>query len=190
MILSLRGPSGSGKTHTIYELLHKYDPIPHMKPHFSKGTPRQPRAWQIGNLYVIGRYSGAPCSGADGLYPLKDVVLPLVQHYAKLGHVIVEGLVLSSAVSLWTDIAEEFPGEVTLAFMDTPAEKCIAQVYHRNGGKQINEKQLTSHHGTITRQRQRFADMGITTVLIDHTKAYEQVFNLLKEGGWNEPIEA
>lgn len=185
MILSLRGPSGSGKTHTIYELLAEYEAEKLWKPHFAKGTPTQPRAHRIGNLYVIGRYSGAPCSGADGLYPLKDIVLPLIRHYAKLGHVLIEGLVLSSAVSLWTDVAEEFPGEVLLAFMDTPVDVCIQQVYKRNGGKSINEKQLTSHHGTIQRQRARFEEMGLRTLVIDHTQAYGQVKAILEAEGWD-----
>ena len=107
MIVSLRGPSGSGKTHLIYRLLRENgggEPL--WTPHFSKGTPRLPRAFRLGNLYVIGRYSGAACSGADGLYPLKDIVQPLVRHYAKLGLVIVEGLVLSSAVTLWCEVVD------------------------------------------------------------------------------------
>lgn len=169
----------------IYRLLRAYDPEKLWHPHFAKGTPKMPRAHRIGNLYVIGRYSGAACSGADGLYPLKDVILPLIQHYAKLGHVLIEGLVLSSAVSLWTDIAEEFPGQVVLAFLDTPVETCIQQVYQRNGGKPIKEKQLISHHGTIGRQRARFSERGIRVVNIDHTQAYEQVTALLREGGWD-----
>lgn len=188
MIFSLRGPSGSGKTHTIYQLLGDHEPEPLMKPHFAKGTPKQPRAWRIGNLYVIGRYSGAACSGADGLYPLKDIVLPLIQHYARLGHVLIEGLVLSSAVSLWTEVAEEFPGEVVLAFLDTPVDVCIQQVYKRNGGRPIKEKQLISHHGTIGRQRARFAERGIRVENIDHTRAYEQVTELLRAGGWDATV--
>lgn len=186
MIVSLRGPSGSGKTHLIYRLLRENgggEPL--WTPHFSKGTPRLPRAFRLGNLYVIGRYSGAACSGADGLYPLKDIVQPLVRHYAKLGLVIVEGLVLSSAVTLWCEVVDEFPGRVALAFLDTPADKCIAQVYKRNGGKPIQEWQVRQHHKTIQNQRARFAERGIRVEIIDHRRAYAQVTDLLREGGWD-----
>ena len=186
MIVSLRGPSGSGKTHVVYDLLHAHDPEKLWKPHFAKGNPRLPRAFRIGNLYIIGRYSGAPCSGADGLYPLKDIVKPLVEHYAKLGLVIVEGLVLSSAVSLWQEISDNFPGRVTLAFLDTPIDKCIARIYQRNGGKPIQEYQVRSHHKTIQNQRRRFSEAGVRVETIDHTRATVQVVELLHEGGWDE----
>lgn len=184
MIFNIRGPSGSGKTHLVYRLLRDYSNEPLWEPSFgTKGPARTPRAYRLGNLYVLGRYTGAVCGGVDGWFPLAVKVEPLIRYWAEHGHVLVESLVLSSAVTLWRQVKQE--ADVTLLFLDTPVDLCIERIYQRNGGKPIKEKLVRQHHGTIHRQEVRLAAEGFQVRPLDHRTAYEQLVEELRHGGWD-----
>lgn len=182
-IINIRGPSGSGKTHTVYELLGRYPKEERWE--LAPPKARAPRAFKVGNLWVLGRYTGAACSGVDGMFPLTEKITPLIEHYGELGGpVLIESLVLSSAVSLWIGVQETFPGRVVLAYLDTPVDRCIENIYKRNGGKPIKEKQVRSHYNTIQNSRARMRAHGFCVVELDHTRAYDHLEEVLRAGGW------
>ena len=193
MIVNLRGASGAGKTTTAYQLLKAFPNealyVPTYKLHSDgvireDGKPRAPRAFRLpGDLYVIGRYTGAACSGCDGWKPA--VVDKTVRYYADRGHVFFESLIMSSSKGPWLRFSEDYPGQLVFAYLDTDADTCIEQVYKRNGGKPINEYDLRSHWRSIQSQRARLADAGERTVTITRNAALEELVQLFRSGGWN-----
>ena len=182
-IFSLRGPGGSGKTHTMYELLKRFPSVPLFEPTWTKRATITPRAFRLPHdLYLLGRYTGANCSGVDGWYPNR--IEMLIEHFAPLGHVLLESLIMSSTLKTFLKFADQYP--LVFIYLDTPPDLCIQQIYHRNGGKPIKEKDITSHWRSIHNQRRRVKEQKLAHVeVIRHGEhAVDDLIDVLTMYGW------
>lgn len=138
MILNIRGTNGAGKSHLVRQLI---DDLHGQEILNEKGKIL---GYLLdGNIRVVGKYN-VKCGGADTLpkpvdqpgWNSMDVVEQQVREYAALGHVVFEGLIVSSIWNdRWIRLSNEFPS--IWLFLDTPMEVCHQRVMDRNGGRPL-----------------------------------------------------
>ncbi|KKL65999.1 hypothetical protein LCGC14_2149360 [marine sediment metagenome] len=188
MLVNLRGPSGAGKSFIGHKLLDTY---PHEEIWVDGWNKTKPKlvAYELpGGLFVLGRYT-AKGGGLDGFLTkrTRERFYDLIRSYAfNKPFVFAEALILSSSKGAWKGLASEMaPDPLVFAFMDTPFDLCVKQVYLRNGGRPIREDQVKAHHAYLQRLSHRLKEEGENVVTIDHTCGFDQVVQLFKDGGWS-----
>lgn len=147
-IINIRGTSGSGKSTLVRRFLdeHPWEPVMAQLSDWKKEKIVAYKVWnewhdkdnQIGTpTFVMGRYE-TQCGGWDALSykgSHQDLEEMCIQAGAK-GHVIFEGLTVSSSYTRWLNVSKAYPGSMVFAFMDTPEETCHERILLRNGGKE------------------------------------------------------
>src|ERR1700728_2509164 len=91
MLLSVRGTNGSGKSTLVRSLLDGSE-----RPLYG-ALGWRPEAYELmlaRPTYVIGPYE-SPCGGSDAIQPY-SLICPLIEKYAKAGHVVFEGSLIST----------------------------------------------------------------------------------------------
>lgn len=187
MIINIRGTNGSGKTTIVLALMQgaaRVTPI--------RGVlgPRKPEAYELvfediaDPVFVLGSYhlaktaDGDPLSlgtsGCDQIQPY-DLILDLLRKYAPRGHVLFEGVLVSSSYGRVGRLMEEFgPERAVMAFLDTTLEACIANVQKRRDGqgdtRPFNPHNLTTKFNQIKGGKDKIREAGKVRV-IDLTQA-------------------
>lgn len=196
MLINVRGTNGSGKTHISHSLLREYGFEPLVEPEYVCGkhfVKSNCHAMPDGT-FVVGRYQ----SGMDGIFP-QEIIEEMIRHWAPRGHVIWENVLVAANIGRWAVLsAETEPINHNIwAFLDTPLELCIERVFKRRAeaaARGFNHRQsddavklgvISGHWRRVRRATARAIKAGIDVRIIDHTKSYEQVHNMLiLEGGW------
>ena len=186
MLLSIRGTNGSSKSTIVRELLKSA----------SKKTaiygvlgPRAPEAYGLTlkgvkkPVYVLGAYE-IPTGGCDLIRPY-DLILELIRKYAAKGHVIFEGVLVSSSYGRVGQLMEEWGQEAVMAFLDTPLETCIKNVEGRRkvrgDDRQFDPKNLTTKYNQIVKSKEKIAEAGKLRVeTLNYGRGAEQVLELLR----------
>jgi len=201
LIVNVRGTSGSGKSTTAKQILERYDYEPLFEPGFGRKR-RSPIAYQVeGGLFILGRYVNGATIGCDGLHV--EVVHEMIQHWAPQGHVFCEGLSLStSGLGRWTTLNEwlvERGHSMTIGFLDTTAEQCIANIYERRkirggpGGqddKPLKTEAIHEHWGGVRRQRERCLEAGLNVEDLHFGSQSETVQGWFRDAGWSPKAAA
>ena len=105
----------------------------------------------------------------------------VIRSWAQLGNVIFEGLIVSGIHGRWLRISKEV-SPIIWAFLDTPIDVCIARILERNGGKPFNVEYLKDIRNSRTpKQLSVIAEAGERAVWIDHTRAFEQVMEIIHQ---------
>lgn len=130
-IVNIRGCNGSGKTTVVRRFLDKLSVQP------LGGKPGRPAGYQVdaspwginAPVFVVGSYENA-CGGADGINTQEEIADRVVKALP-LGHVLVEGLLMSKS----SDKGHVAPilkkhGAI-FAFLDTPWDVCLERVLAR-----------------------------------------------------------
>lgn len=185
MIISLRGTNGSGKTHLVKTILQTYTCEPESIDTKRKGNRAANYLVTLPNgdaLYVVGNYDKA-CGGCDGIQPYDDI-LPRVLRLAERGHVLFEGALVSSGYGRIGVGLEPFGDDVVFAFMDTPLEKCIQRVKDRRAARgddrPFDPKNVVQKYRAVELSIKNIRDNHKRrVVMIDHTRAADQVMELL-----------
>lgn len=185
MIINIRGSHGSGKSTLIHQLLKKY---PHELLEVSKrGRPEGYRVIVEGvarPLFVVGPYA-TTCGGCDAIQPY-DTIWPRVLRYAKLGHVIFEGALISVSIgSIGEAMAKR--KDCVVAYLDTPAAVCIDRIAKRRAAsgknhKELNTKNVEQKCLSTSRTRPKFEALGVRCVTLRHKKAYYDLMEVVLEG--------
>lgn len=165
MIVNIRGTSGSGKSTLVKRFLneHEHEPIEAQlgiwkKPKvvaYKVTAPKEPfihysgfvRTFEPQITYVIGRYE-TQCGGCDALSykGSHEDIEEMVRLGAAKGNVIFEGLTISSTLTRWQRISDDFPGQFVWAFMMTPVEECYRRILARSGREpKRNDKGIADH---------------------------------------------
>lgn len=189
-IVNIRGTSGSGKSTLVRRFLDEHPNVPIManldewkvdKIVAYKCTPVQTPT------YVMGRYE-TPCGGWDALSykgSHQDLEEMCIQAAAK-GHVIFEGLTVSSSYTRWLNVSKAYPGQMVFAFMDTPEEICYQRILARNGGREPKRdaKGLADYNHKFRNcvvQSAKLEAMGERVVWLSSDNAgYNKLLELLK----------
>jgi hypothetical protein len=138
-------------------------------------------------LYVVGSYENV-CGGCDGI-KTQDEICNKVREYAKLGHVIYEGLLVSTVFSRYADLAASMqPVRTVFAFLDTPLDVCVTRINARreeraekNGNivKLLDPKKTQDKWETMRRVYNKFQVAGCESIWVDHTEPTRQILELL-----------
>ena len=130
-IVNIRGCNGSGKTTIVRRFLDRLPAQPlGGKPGRPAGYTVDAFAWGISvPVFVVGSYENT-CGGTDGINTQEEIAERVVKAHA-LGHVLVEGLLMSksSAGGHVAPILKEH--DAIFAFLDTPWETCLERVLQR-----------------------------------------------------------
>lgn len=197
MIINIRGTNGSGKT-TLARAFQNGSAQDVRLVQYSAPTKRNPdqMKWVTGTLshfpfsgrvICVGSYTQAQ-GGLDtvGNFDLQQAAVFRAAHEAE--HVICEGILASTVAGSWLDFFKklELGGErVLVAYMDTPVELCLQRIRERQerAGKvrDIKVEQVREKVDSIARTRAKFEAAGISTVLLDHTRAEEQLRQIVHD---------
>ncbi len=195
MIIDLRGSSGSGKSYPVYRLLDAYRdsieelylPWPWAK---TDGTHKLVGYRLPGDLAILGPYTAKNTGGLDSVKTMDMRMHVLKTFIPQFRHAIYEALIVSSSLGRFVELGqwveENAPrtGPMCFGFLDTPLDVCIARVYHRNGGKPIKEETIAAAHKRMISVRRNLQAAGFWAPVIDHTRQYEQVTDILSRAGW------
>lgn len=184
MIYNIRGTHGSGKSSLVQYLFKKY---PH---ELLDVSPRgRPEGYRVHTglrkpLYVVGPYATA-CGGCDAVQPY-DLIWPRVERYAKLGHVLFEGALISVSVGSIGLAMAKRKKECVILYLDTPVEVCLARIAARRekkGGNPppLNPKNTQLKHLATERTRPKMEALGVHCVTLNYKKAARQLVEVLHE---------
>jgi hypothetical protein len=182
MLLKIHGTSGAGKTTIVRDLMEVATQILPM------GPVKRPEAYRLTvpgvarPVYVLGPYENT-CGGMDGVSSVNDQI-DLIHHYADLGHVIYEGLLLSTYYGSLGAAVERYGKEHVWAFLDTPIEVCIERVKARRiaagNDKPLNERNTRERMKPIMSLKARVERRGERVVVLKHDETpSQQVLELL-----------
>jgi hypothetical protein len=110
---------------------------------------RSPEAYRLdptpfGRAFVIGPYL-TPCGGCDALGSI-DRVIELAREYSAKGHVIFEGLLISSMYGSVGQLLEEFGKQALVAFLTTSRQRCYQQLCKRQSEGRARGTTSFEHH--------------------------------------------
>lgn len=193
MILNLRGSNGAGKSHVGHSLLNEFrdgvtEVVVEANTKYNDNKKKEKVIGYIlpGDLFVAGRYE-ATCGGAEGI-PMKLLGEFVEEKSREHKHVFFEGMFVSLVMHRYVDLAAkvELEGQhFVAAFLNTPMEVTLERIYARNGGKTINAEAITNNfnriHGRIVG---RMSELGVDCRYVEWTRAYDNVKEILVEGGW------
>lgn len=185
-IVNIRGCNGSGKTTIVRRFLDRLPSQPlGGKPGRPAGYTVDASAWGISvPVYVVGSYENT-CGGTDGINTQEEIAERVVKAHA-LGHVLVEGLLMSksSAGGHVAPILKEH--RAIFAFLDTPWETCLERVLQRRA-EAGNEKPFDPNKTMRSAYEQchRSAELlgeagGYDVRWLDHTDAIGTIVCWLK----------
>lgn len=195
MLLNLRGSHGSGKTYVSHRLIAEYDGQPHVEPKEVQGKNFDiPNAHVLpGDLIIPGRYK----SGMDGIFP-QTIVEEIIEYWAPHKFVLWENVMISANVGRWCVLSKKLDpvNHNVWLYLDTPLQVCIDRMFerrreasergfnHRQEDGEVKLDVLAGHWRRCRRSAVRAFRDGIDVRWLDHTRAYEQVHDLLAGEGW------
>lgn len=172
VVVDIRGTNGSGKSTAVHELLARYTHEPILRGGSKVYAYRVPEL----RLHVLGSYHTAT-GGCDGI-PTQDLVCDRVREFAPLGHVLLEGMMVSHLFGRYWALAEElrtqYGTDYRFCFLDTPMDTCIANVQsrrdRRGDTRPFNPRTLQQHHRStwLTRQSLEKVNAHIVDVPYPH----------------------
>ena len=178
MLINLRGSHGSGKSTVVRSLLDANDALP-----IYGLLGHRPEAYELpGNTFIIGPYTSV-CGGADCIQPY-SLIVPLVEKYAAVGHVVFEGALISSCWGAVGQVLERWGHEAIVVFLDTPVDECVRRVEarraQRGDDRVFDPKNLIQKHDAIARLKVKLDAAGIVrTVTLSSASAVAHVVSLL-----------
>jgi hypothetical protein len=177
VIISLRGAIASGKTTVIRSLMSEY----HACPLFGLFGRARPEAYWLPFLtdngaFVLGPYGRTNCGGCDSVGSIDDV-LSLLDKYAQRGHVIFEGLLISSMYGSVGEFLERYGKDAIVAFLTTSEQRCRAQLKKRQSAGRARGDASFEHHyyGTLRVKQRMLADGILRVESLDPDRAVQQI---------------
>lgn len=170
LLIKIHGTSGAGKTTAVRDIMEYATEIAPIGP-----NPKRPEAYKLAMpgilqpVFVLGPYENT-CGGMDGV-PTQREQIDLIEKYAALGHVIYEGLLMSTFYGGLGLAMEKYGKDHVWAFLDTPIEICIDRIKQRRLAagnlKPLNEsntrgrmKPITSLKAKLLRMRANVVDLN------------------------------
>lgn len=185
MLLSIRGTNGAGKSTIIRALLDRYK----VRPLYGVLGPARPEAYELKvvgvtkPVYVLGSYH-VESGGCDQVQPY-DLILDLIEKYAAKGHVLFEGVIVSSSYGRVGTLMEKWGQDAVMGFLTTSLEECIARVKKRRSGRgderEFNPANLTGKFNSIAKSKAKIEAEGkVRVVDIDKDEGVLNVLELLQ----------
>lgn len=196
MNMNIRGTNGSGKTSIGQRMVDEHPQHEKIKGEFGNHNySRKAICHDFGGAALVGRYK----SGVDGIIPQTQIET-LIETFAPLGHIIWENVLISGNFPRWFEHAQSLGDthEPVWLLLDTPADVCIQRIKDRRaraiaaGSKHKAHQQKGFREDLVRYQHWRSwkataegGQAGVRALLLDHTKAYEQVHDMWVRHGWD-----
>lgn len=178
MIVNIRATSGAGKSTIAREIMARYPPRPLKRNGKVVGYEV---ALPSGPLFIVGRYE-TPCGGCDGI-KTQDEVCARVRKYAKRGHVLFEGLIVTTIFERYAELLPRL-GAYRFAFLNTPLRTCLRRVEKRRKArgnfKPLNPANTEAKYTVAKRTLMKCRERGLSHVVLDWRNATEEVLCLFK----------
>ncbi|HEY7248689.1 MAG TPA: DUF5131 family protein [Xanthobacteraceae bacterium] len=176
LVVNVRGTNGSGKSTVVRTLIRRYGATPL----YGALGRSNPEAYQFkiptvaDPVFVIGPYEGTT-PGCDRIENT-DVLLDLIKKYQQIGHVIFEGMVVSTYYGKVGSSLERWRDRSLIVFLDTPVEVCIERVEARRSVSRHRttkpfETGLRQKFATIAGLKEKMIAAGIRTITVSSTDA-------------------
>lgn len=185
MILNVRGTNGSGKSTIVRAILDRFTSTPI----YGVLGPKKPEAYRLllkddKILFLLGPYQ-TPAGGADCIQPYDNIPI-LVDKYAKLGHVLLEGVLVSKIKGQLGACFEKYGKAAVMLFLDTSQEDCIKAVQarrnERGDDRPFNPHNLIEAFKATQRVRRTLIADDIMRVMdISRENGVKTIVKLLKE---------
>jgi len=189
VILNIRGTHGSGKSTVVKRLIEKYGghELKHLDP---KGREKV-TGYAVSvpflrkQVRVVGPYTTA-CGGCDAIQPY-ELIWQRVETFAKVGHVVFEGALVSSSYGNIGRASEPMGLSFVFAFMDTPLDVCLDRIRQRREARgdtrPLDPKNTISKYNNVEGSITKIRDVFNRRVeMIDHRNALGEVLALLLRG--------
>jgi uridine kinase len=179
-IYNIRGTNGSGKTTFVRTILDQMGggPIGWRGPKRNK-VEAYAGEYKGKSIVILGSYEAA-CGGMDTVTDINDRV-DMIHTYANKGYdiMLLEGLMMSHAIGRMGEAMKLY--KHTLAFLDTPLEKCIDRVIARRHEKgnyeEFDPKNVVKDHHAVSLCYKNCIKQGLPAIMIDHNATMEAFFN-------------
>lgn len=186
LLIKIHGTSGAGKTTAVRDFMAlAHEVIP-------QGKKDRPEAYELDfhelkdRVYVLGSYENT-CGGMDSV-PTSDQQIALIHKYAAIGHVVYEGLLMSTYYGKLGEVVHHTYGSSHVwAFMDTPIQVCIDRVKKRRleagNVKPLNEDNTRGRVKSINALRAKLRHKVAVIVDIRHDdNPSAQLLEILEQG--------
>lgn len=188
VLVNIRGTHGAGKSTAIRALMERG-----MFRHIIGTTfgLRCPEAY-VGalpgveqNVFVLGPYITA-CGGCDAIQPF-ELILTLLDKYAARGHVVFEGILISTCWGAVGQALERRGRDAAVLFLDTPFRTCIdrVRVRRRAGGdlRPFDPTRLKQKHARIASLRAKIEAGSVRVLTASSENAAATIIGLLQRSG-------
>jgi len=197
VIINIRGTSGSGKTTAVRGIMAMYP----AEAIVILGSRKVPEAYELRphdltpngrdvqqSIYAIGSYENV-CGGCDKI-KTQDEICDLVRHYNQFGHVLFEGLLLSTIFDRYNSLSRQLrnaQGTYVWAFLDTPAEECLRRIDGRRVERglpsgTLDPTKTTAKWNQFNNVRRKAQDAGLDVRILDHRDPVPQIWSWLRAG--------
>lgn len=179
MLVKLHGTSGAGKSTVARGLMARGSEV------IPIGPDGRPEAYRVASpgrrsLFVLGSYAN-DCGGMDTISEV-DTQIGMIHHYARLGDVFYEGLLMSTYYGKLGQAMEQYGNDHVWAFLDTPMELCIERVKARRlakgNTKPLNEENTRKRARPIDSLARRLLLQNRRVLTIDHHNAAQLLWDL------------
>jgi ABC-type dipeptide/oligopeptide/nickel transport system ATPase component len=191
MIVQIQGTSGSGKSTLVRALMKAAQRVQPLTGNSGNASVEADYRLHFGHqgrthVYVVGKYA-TPCGGCDQVGSSAEV-LRRVRAFAKRGHVVFEGLLLSGGQGTLGRAMLRYGRGFAYAFLDTPLELCLQRVQARRearaqrtgvAAKLLNPKNTTSKWHACQRYHLKAHDLGYRVALLKHKRPLPPLLELL-----------
>lgn len=196
MIINIRGTNGSGKTSLVRSILgDNLQPIDLIT--FPDPTKRDPTrmGWvegvRGGENFAIGSYKTA-CGGLDTIktFAQQQEAIRVARSGGRFRgwrprHIFCEGVLCSTVSGSWVEFFKRYPGEVLVAYLDTPLEVCLARITARQEAagrvRDIKMSLVSEKMAAIAKTREKMNAAGVRTVSLHYETAIEDLNNALDD---------
>ncbi len=192
--VNIRGTSGSGKSTVARRLIEALEGVGHANVQVTAqlGGRERVAGHQVGPVFFMGKYA-TDCGGVDSMSwkGAADDICDLVHHKLQFGHVVLEGLMVSSwGTGRLLDLWERCDRRLHVLMLSTPLEECLRSVNERRArraealGKEyspVNPENTTAkYHGSL-KGAQNLLARGMQTIkMVDREEAYTTARGLLE----------
>lgn len=181
MIINIRGTSGSGKSTIVRKLMKKYNAVSIV------GKDKKIEGYEMltpfGNLFIVGKYE-TPCGGCDAITS-QDEVCNRVKKYARKGHVIFEGVIVSTCYKRYKELLTKSKHPYAFIFLSTKLVHCIKGIENRRKARgdtrPVNPSNTESKYRTVLRDIERAKEDNLNYIVTSRNKAVEEIERCLKE---------
>ena len=182
MIINIRGTSGSGKSTIVRKLIQSAGSSFAV---YGMLGPARAEAYLTGygdQTYILGPYE-IPTGGMDAVVGHGGIpaCIELLDKYVDKGHLIFEGLIISS---MWGSIGswlERHKSKVIIAPISASWEECQAGLVERQGARAKGDKTQAIHFAGTKRVVERAAADGFRVEPLDRKEAVQTISRWLDE---------